>query len=215
MKTILTLLAALLTTATAQSMTPAAVLKLTQDNMDKAPWQARLVGQSTLQGDTKDVDITIRAMPSAGGMRFDIAKPLAFQDNFTVLDSKQVMDYYSISNQVIIQPRSKAKLNDMIDRVSHLGHLTTLSDDFDLKSVSDVNTPAGAAWLLTGTPKKANLGYTAIEVTIAKTNPHPLSLTFKDGSKTAGTLEFRDFKRSAVTLKNLMAYPADAQVVKK
>lgn len=209
-------IAALLTSAAAQSMTPAAVLKLAEDNLSKAPWQGHLVGSATLQGDTKDVDITIRAIPSASGvMRFDIQKPLAFQDNFTVLDARQVMDYYSISNQVIIQPRSKAKLNDMIDRVSHLGHLTTLQDDFDLKTVTEVNSPAGAAWLVSGAPKKANLGYTAFEILIAKTNPHPVSLTFKDGGKTVGTLELRDFKRAAITLKSLMAYPADAQVVKK
>lgn len=211
-----TLLLALLTLATAQTMTPSAVLKLTQENLDKAPWQAVLVGQATLQGDTREVDITIRALPSAdSSMRFDIRKPLAFQDNFTVLNSKQVMDYYSISNQIVIQPRAKAKLNDMIDRISHLGYLTTLQDDFDLKTVADINTPAGAAWLVSGTPKKANLGYTAIEITIARTNPHPLNLTFKDGSKTVGTLEFRDFKRSSFALKSLTSYPSDAQVVKK
>lgn len=216
-KTLLTtLFVALLPSAAAQAMTPAAVLKLTEDNLTKAPWQGHLVGSATLQGDTREVDITVRAIPSAGGtVRFDIRKPVAFQDNFTVLDSKQVMDYYSISNQVVIQPRAKAKLNDIIDRVSHLVHLTALQDDFNLKTVTDTTTPSGAAWLITGAPKKANSGYTALEMLITKTNPHPLSLTFKDGNKTIGTLEMKDFKRAPLTLKALMTYPSDAQVVKK
>lgn len=190
-KLLVSLVAAPLSTAAAQTLTPAAVLQLAQQNLDKAPSQARLAGEVTLQGDNRHVDITIRAVPGRNPtLRFDIRQPVTFQDNFTVLDGQQVVDYHAIANQVVIQPRSKATLNALTD--------------------------AGTAWRISGAPRQEGQADCTLELLVSKTNPRPLSLNFRDADgKVIDTLNVVDFKRTSFTPKTLLSFPGDAVVIRK
>ncbi|WP_424949755.1 outer membrane lipoprotein carrier protein LolA [Deinococcus sp.] len=207
---------ALSSSSSAQS-TAADVLKLVQANLDKAPWQATVIGKFSSSGGTQEAEIGVQSVPGTdGALRMDFKKPAAMGGNFTVLTKKDAWSYLFVSNQVVMQPRASAKLNDLEGQIAGLGDTNSFSTLLTLKLAGEVGTPDGAAWKLSGVPKKAGQTFASAEVLILKSDPRPLSVSFKDaGGKVVGTLDIQSFKRATLSAKDLLSYPSDAAVVKK
>ena len=193
------------------------VLKLVQANLDKAPWQATVIGKFSSPTGTQEAEIGVQSVPGAdGALRMDFKKPAAMGGNFTVLTKKDAWNYLFVSNQVVMQPRANAKLNDLEGQIAGLGDTGSFSTLLTLKLAGEAGTPDGTAWRLSGVPKKAGQSFASAEVLILKSDPRPLSVTFKDGGgKVVGTLDIQSFKRVGISAKDLLTYPSDAAVVKK
>ena len=207
---------ALIGSSLAQSSIPD-ILKQTQTNLEKSPWQATVIGEFKMGSSTQEAEIGLQVIPGADAiMRLEFKKPEPMADNFTVLTKKEVWTYLFVSNQIVIEARAKAKLNELVQQIAGLGDMNSLEDQFNLKLEGEASTQGGAAWKLSGTPKKPGQRYASVEVLILKTDPRPLTMTLKDSDgKPMGTLEIRDFKRAALIAVNLKKYPRDATVVRK
>lgn len=217
--TLLTL--SLLNPASAQTApTPpsaSAILRLTQVNLDKAPWQATVVGKVKAGTTTQEAEVDLQFVPGAGQvMRLNFKKPAALEGNFTVLTDKEAWTYLFVSNQLVQEPKVGARLNTLAQTISGLGDLESLSKDVSFRLMGEVSTPDGPAWRLSGTPRKAGQAFASAEMLVLKSDPRPLNISLKDGGgNVMGTLDIRNFKRASLNAKDLLAYPNDASVVKK
>lgn len=193
------------------------ILKLTQANLEKSPWQATIFGKVTRGNDTQEAEVGIQVVPGADAtMRMEFKKPAPLEGNITILTKKEAWSYLFVSNQLVIEPRATAKLNSLAQSISGFGDMANLDDDVNLKLDGEAKTADGTAWKLSGTPKKSGQPFASAEVMILKSDPRPLSLTLKDaGGKVIGTLDVRNFKRASLNAKDLLKYPSDATVVKK
>ena len=203
-------------TAGAQS-SAAEILKQTQLSLEKSPWQTTVVGKLKQGSTTQEAEVRVQVVPGADGvMRLEFNKPAALEGNFTVLTSKEAWNYLFVSNQLVQEPRSTAKLNTLAQTISGLGDLGSLASNVKFKLLGDAATPDGPAWRLSGTPKTAGQAFASAELLILKSDSRPLSLSLKDGGgKLIGTLTFGDFKRVSLSARDLLSYPGDAAVVKK
>jgi outer membrane lipoprotein-sorting protein len=193
------------------------ILRQTQTNLAMSPWQATVAGKLTSGSATQQAEVKLQVISGTDGIvRLEFNKPAALSGNFNVLTSKETWSYLFVSNQLIQEPNNTAKLNTLAQTISGLGDLNSLSDDLNFKVLGDAVTPDGPAWRLSGTPRKAGPAFASAEMLILKSDLRPLSISLKDGGgKVIGTLEIRNFKRVAITARDLMCYPGDAAVVRK
>ena len=193
------------------------ILKQAQTNLEKSSWQATVVGQFKVGSSTQEAEIGLKVISGADAtMRLEFKKPDPMADNFTVLTKKEIWNYLFVSNQLVIEKRAGAKPNELVQQIAGLGDVTSLDDQFNLKLEGESSTSDGTAWKLSGTPKKPGQRYSSVEVLILKSEPRPLVMTLKDADgKPMGALEIRDFKRAALSLKDLTKYPRDASVIRK
>jgi outer membrane lipoprotein-sorting protein len=207
---------ALIGSSIAQSSV-ADILKQTQANLEKSSWQATVFGNFKTNGGTQEAEVGIQVIPGADAtMRMEFKKPGAMEGNFTILSNKEAWNYLFVSNQLVIEPRANAKLNELAQQISSLGDVKGLDDQFNLKLEGEEKTADGTAWKLSGTPKKSGQRFASVTVLILKSDPRPLILMLNDASaKVIGTLDIRNFKRAKLTAKELMNYPSDAAVVRK
>jgi outer membrane lipoprotein-sorting protein len=193
------------------------ILKTTQANLEKSSWQATVFGNFKTNTGTQEAEVGIQVIPGSDAvMRMDFKKPAPMEGNFTVLSNKEAWNYLFVSNQLVIEPRAAAKLNELAQQISGLGDVNTMDDQFNLKLEGEEKTADGAAWKLSGTPKKSGQRFASVTVLILKIDPRPLTLMLKDsGDKVIGTLDIRNFKRAKLNPKELMKYPSDAALVRK
>ncbi len=197
--------------------TVADIIKQTQTNLETSPWQATVLGNFKTGGGTQAAEVAIQVIPGADAMiRMDFKKPAPIEGNFTILTKKEAWNYLFVSNQLVIEPRAGAKLGELAQQISGLGDVASLDDQFTLKLEGEEQTADGAAWKLSGKPKKSGQRFASVAVLILKSDPRPLTLTLKDAAdKVIGTLDIRNFKRATLTAKDLLKYPSDAVVVRK
>ena len=193
------------------------ILKQAQASLAKSPWQATVVGKLKSGSTVQEAEVNLQVISGPDGIiRLDFNKPDALSGNFNVLTSKEAWSYLFVSNQLVQEPKSSAKLNTLAQTISGLGNLNSLTGDVNFKELGDATTPDGLAWRLSGTPKQSGQAFASAEMLILKGDPRPLSISLKDGGgKLIGTLEIRNFKRVSLTAKDLLSYPNDAAVVKK
>lgn len=207
---------ALLGASLAQSSV-ADILKTTQANLEKSPWQATVFGKFKQGNDTQEAEVGIQVVSGADAtIRMEFKKPAPVEGNITILTKKEAWNYLFVSNQLVIEPRATAKLNTLAQSISGFGDMANLDDDVNLKLDGEEKTADGTAWKLSGAPKKSGQPFASAEVLILKSDPRPLSLTLKDAAgKVMGTLDVRNFKRASLNAKDLAKYPSDASVVRK
>jgi outer membrane lipoprotein-sorting protein len=189
-----------------------------QANLEKSPWEATITGKvQTPDGSTQDAELRLQVVPGTNQTaRVEFNKPASLEGNFVVIDDKEVWNYLFLTNQVIIQPRSKAKVEGLGVNLTSLGDFEELTNRLNLRPPLEVNSADGPAWRIVGTPKDSSLGFAQIELTVLKSDPRPVSIRILDSSnKVLAELNFRNFKRTNLTASALRKRPADAEVVRR
>lgn len=202
--------------AFAQSATD--IVKQVQANLEKSPWEATITGKvQTPDGSTQDAEFRLQVMPGTNQIaRVEFNKPASLEGNFVVMDDKEVWNYLFLTNQLIIQPRAKAKVEGLGVNLTSLGDFEELTGRLNLRLAGEVSSPDGPAWRIVGTPKDNSLGFAQIELTVLKSDPRPVSIRILDSAnKVLAELNWRNFKRTNLTAAALRKRPADAEVVRK
>ncbi len=216
MKKLLAIAVLALGLVAAQSI--AEITRQVQANLDRSPWEATLTGRVQLpDGSTQEAEFRLQVIPGRGPLaRVEFKKPAALEGNFVVISDKEVWNYLFLTNQVIIQPRAKARVEGLGVNLTDLGDFNQLAERVTLRLLGEQNTPAGAAWRIGGTPKDASLGFASLEILVLKADPRPIALTLRDGqNRVLADLSFQNFRRANLTPQTLRKRPADAEVLRR
>ena len=216
MKKLLAIAVLCLGLAVAQSV--AEITRQVQANLERAPWEATVVGRVQLpDGSNQDAEFRLQVIPGKEQLaRVEFKKPAALEGNFVVISDKEVWNYLFLTNQLIIQPRAKARIEGLGFNLTDLGDFQELTERLTLRLLGEQNTPAGAAWRIQGTPKEASLGFASMEILVLKFDPRPLAITLRDSSnKLLADLSFNNFRRANLTAQALRKRPADAEVLRR
>ena len=179
------------------------------------PRQATVQGRIQGPGGEEELLARVYALPQARLFRVEFLKPGSLEGNFTVITEKEVWNYLYLTNQLVISPREKAKIQGLGFAPQGLGDLKALSEQVDLRLEGEVRLPEGMAWKLVGRSKE-NQGFAAMELYILKADPRPLRFVFLDEKgKVLADLKVVEFKRTNLTEAQLKRYPKDAQVVRR
>ncbi|MCX7602327.1 MAG: outer membrane lipoprotein carrier protein LolA [Meiothermus sp.] len=209
-------IAVLLGLAAAQTI--AEITRQVQTNLDRSPWEATLTGRVQLpDGSTQEAEFRLQVIPGKEQLaRVEFKKPAALEGNFVVISDKEVWNYLFLTNQLIIQPRAKARVEGLGINLTDLGDFEELAERVSLRLLGEQTTPAGAAWRIGGTPKDASLGFASMEILVLKADPRPVSITLRDSSnKVVADLNFGNFRRANLTPQTLRKRPADAEVLRR
>lgn len=194
------------------------IVKQVQANLEKSPWEAIITGKvQTPDGSIQDAELRLQVVPGTNRVaRVEFNKPASLEGNFVVIDDKEVWNYLFLTNQLIIQPRAKAKVEGLGVNLTSLGDLEELTGRLNLRPPVEVNSADGPAWRIVGTPKESSLGFAQIELVVLKSDPRPISIRLLDSAnKVLAELNFRNFKRTNLTASALRKRPADAEVVRR
>ncbi|WP_027878512.1 outer membrane lipoprotein carrier protein LolA [Meiothermus cerbereus] len=216
MKKLLAIAVLCLGLAMAQSV--AEIARQVQTNMDRSPWEATITGKIQLpDGSSQEAEFKLQVIPGKEQLaRVEFKKPAALEGNFVVISDKEVWNYLFLTNQLIIQPRAKARIEGLGFNLTDLGDFQELTERLTLRLLGEQNTPAGAAWRIQGTPKDASLGFASMEILVLKSDPRPLAITLRDSSnKLLADLSFNNFRRANLTAQALRKRPADAEVLRR
>jgi len=216
MKKLLAIAVLCLGLAMAQSV--AEIARQVQTNMDRSPWEAIITGKIQLpDGSSQEAEFKLQVIPGKEQLaRVEFKKPAALEGNFVVISDKEVWNYLFLTNQLIIQPRAKARIEGLGFNLTDLGDFQELTERLTLRLLGEQNTPAGAAWRIQGTPKDASLGFASMEILVLKFDPRPLAITLRDSSnKLLADLSFNNFRRANLTAQALRKRPADAEVLRR
>lgn len=209
---------ALLSLGLVAAQTIAEITRQVQANLDRSPWEATITGKIQLpDGSSQDAEFRLQVIPGKEQLaRVEFKKPAALEGNFVVISDKEVWNYLFLTNQVIIQPRAKARVEGLGVNLTDLGDFDQLAERVTLRLLGEQNTPAGAAWRMGGTPKDASLGFSSMEIMVLKADPRPLSITLRDSNnKVVADLSFSNFRRANLTPQTLRKRPADAEVLRR
>ncbi|AWR87819.1 outer membrane lipoprotein carrier protein LolA [Meiothermus taiwanensis] len=216
MKKLLTIAFLSLGLAMAQNITE--ITRQVQANLERSPWEATITGRVQLpDGSTQEADFRLQVIPGKEQLaRVEFKKPAALEGNFVVISDKEVWNYLFLTNQLIIQPRAKARIEGLGVNLTSLGDFQELTQQVTLRLLGEQNTPAGPAWRIAGTPKDASLGFASMEILVLKSDPRPLSITLRDSSnKVLADLNLTNFRRANLTPQALRKRPADAEVLRR
>ncbi|WP_027883503.1 outer membrane lipoprotein carrier protein LolA [Meiothermus rufus] len=216
MKKLLAIAVLALGLVVAQSI--AEITRQVQTNLDRSPWEATLTGRVQLpDGSTQEAEFRLQVIPGREPLaRVEFKKPAALEGNFVVISDKEVWNYLFLTNQVIIQPRAKARVEGLGVNLTDLGDFNQLAERVTLRLLGEQNTPAGAAWRIGGTPKDASLGFASMEILVLKADPRPIALTLRDSqNRVLADLSFQNFRRANLTPQALRKRPADAEVLRR
>ncbi len=216
MKKLLAIAVLALGLVAAQSI--AEITRQVQANLDRSPWEATITGRVQLpDGSTQEAEFRLQVIPGREQLaRVEFKKPAALEGNFVVISDKEVWNYLFLTNQVIIQPRAKARVEGLGVNLTDLGDFNQLAERVTLRLLGEQNTPAGAAWRIGGTPKDASLGFASMEILVLKADPRPIALTLRDSqNRVLADLSFQNFRRANLTPQTLRKRPADAEVLRR
>ncbi len=196
------------------------ILKRAEAFLQAAPWRAYLVGKLRLpSGEVSETRIRVRVLPKEAIARLEFEAPDAVADNFVILTPKKVYNYLFLTNQVIVYPRAKAKIEGLGLSLSQFGDPGRIAERTDLawKLGGEEKTGAGPAFLLVGVPKDPQAaGVSRFEVWVLKEPPRPYRFRVYDpDGELIAELTWKDFKRVRLSREALLAYPPDAEVIEK
>jgi len=209
---------ALLSLGLSAAQTIADITRQVQTNLDRSPWEATITGKIQLpDGSTQEAEFRLQVIPGREPLaRVEFKKPAALEGNFVVISDKEVWNYLFLTNQVIIQPRAKARVEGLGVNLTDLGDFDQLAERVTLRLLGEQNIPAGAVWRITGTPKDPSLGFASMEILVLKSDPRPIALTLRDSqNRVLADLSFQNFRRANLTPQALRRRPADAEVLRR
>ncbi len=195
------------------------IIDQVQVNLQKAPWEATVVGRVEMPGGSQQTaEFMLFVRPGGRQIeRIEFKRPASLEGNFVVITDREVWNYLYLTNQLVIQPRAGAKVSGLGVNLTQLGDFSALTDKMVLKLAGTGKTPEGPAWLIQGTAKDpGNLGFKRIEIVILQKGPRPLTIrVLSTSGKSLASLNWRAFKRVSLSAQDLEAYPLDAQVIHK
>ncbi len=212
------LIAAALSIALAQNARE--VLQSMIDTLDAGPWQARLVGKVRVpSGDLEAIEIVLKTIPKAEVARADFIKPDALADNYVVRTKDKVYNYLFVTNQVVVYPIDRAKVEGLGFDFAKGGNPKDLAEAKDLSWTlsGEEETPQGPAWHLTAKPQDPDsLGFASAELWVLKNPPRPYRMRFLDqNGEVLADITLKAWKRAAFKESDLLEFPPDAEVVRK
>ena len=204
----------------ALAVTAEDVLKAAEDYLKAAPWQAVAVGKIRLpSGELADAQMKVYVIPGKEIARIEFEAPDAVADNFVILTPKKVYNYLFLTNQVVIYPRERARIEGLGFNLAQVGNLKELAGRKDLawRLAGEETLDGKAALHLVGTPADPDdAGFARVELWILKEPPRPYRFRVEDAEgELLVELTWKAFKRTPLNPETLLAYPPDAEVIEK
>jgi len=196
------------------------ILDQASAELAQAPWKARLLGTIVGPGgNPQKANFTVKALPAEGIVRIDFRKPDSLADNYVVITPEKVYNYLFLTNQVIVYPRTKARIEGLGFDLSRIGDLRDLGQENDIswEKPETTSLEGQPAWHLSGRAlDPTSAGFARIEVWIGKKPTRLLKTTFyTETGEMLSDLKWRDFARLKLTKDDLLKFPLDAEWIKK
>ena len=188
--------------------------------LEEGPWQARMVGRIiTPNGDVQAADLIVKAHPKSEIVRIEFQKPDALADNYVVITPEKVYNYLFLTNQVVIYPRERARIEGLGFDLSRMGDLRSLGERGEITwgAPEEVTYKGVPAWYVGGRAADPDsAGFARVEVWIAKKPARPLRTAFFNAAgDTLSDLEWTEFKRADFGREDLVSFPPDAEIIEK
>ncbi|WP_456410322.1 outer membrane lipoprotein carrier protein LolA [Oceanithermus sp.] len=204
----------------ALAQTAPELLQETSERLQEGPWKAKLVGQVMGPGgDLQPADLKVAVVPEAEVVRIDFIRPDALADNYLVITPDKVYNYLFLTNQVVVYPRGRARVEGLGFDLSHLGDLQDLEARRDLTWENPASTELDgrAAWKLVGRaadPQSA--GFVRVVLWIDRSEALPLrSAFYGEGERVLSDLNWEDFAFTDLKPDTLVSFPPDAEWIEK
>ncbi len=191
-------------------------LKKSEAYLKAAPWRAEIVGEvRTPTGERTRIEMRVFALPAEQIVRVEFLAPDSVADNFVIITPEKVLNHLFLTNQVVVYPRERARIEGLGLSLSELG------------TFEEFGRRAGLAWRLAGEeegrvrlvgepadPEEA--GFSRVELWLKTDPPVPLRYrVFGLAGEIAADLTWRNFARAKLKKEDLLAYPPDAEVIEK
>jgi len=196
------------------------LLRASAELLNARPWKVELVGQvAGPGGEPQPADLKVQAVPEARMVRIDFVKPDALADNYLVITPEKVYNYLFLTNQVVVYPRDRARVEGLGFDLSRLGDLQDLEDRHDLTwdAPIAVEFDGRAAWKLTGRPADPETsGFARAVLWLDRESRLPLrSAFYGPEDRVLSDLEWRDFAFTELDPEALVRFPPDAEWIEK
>ncbi len=188
--------------------------------LDQGPWEARLQGRIVAPGgDVQEADLIVKTLPAEQIVRIEFQKPDALADNYVVITPDKVYNYLFLTNQVVVYPRAKARIEGLGFDLSRMGDLRKLGEEGEVvwDAPQEVRFRKRPAWHVVGrAPDPDASGFGRVEVWIDREAKRPLRTAFYDAEGRAlSDLEWTAFQVARFTADDLVAFPPDAEWIEK
>jgi hypothetical protein len=188
--------------------------------LEQGPWQARMVGRIvTPNGDVQEADLIVKTLPAEKIVRIEFQKPDALADNYVVITPEKVYNYLFLTNQVVVYPRAKARIEGLGFDLSRMGDLRELGEKGEVVwDAPQATTHDGQpAWHVVGRSADPDAaGFARVEVWIAKEPARPLRTVFYGPSgQVLSDLAWVRWERTRFSRDDLVAFPPDAEWIEK
>ncbi|WP_456476387.1 outer membrane lipoprotein carrier protein LolA [Oceanithermus sp.] len=212
------LLALLAGTALAQ--TAPELLQKTSERLQAGPWKAELVGQIMGPGsDLQPADLKVAVVPEAEVVRIDFLRPDALADNYLVITPDKVYNYLFLTNQVVVYPRERARVEGLGFDLSRLGDLQDLGARHDLiwEDPAPTQLDSRTAWKLVGrAADPQNAGFVRVVLWIDRAEALPLrSAFYGEDERALSDLAWKGFAFTDLKPDALASFPPDAEWIEK
>jgi len=217
MRRVLVLLAAALGLALALSAEE--VIGKLDAYLKAGPWEALVEGRvQTPTGEPTEIRMRVYVLPKEKIARVEFLAPDSVADNFVVITPEKVYNYLFLTNQVIVYPRGRARIEGLGVSLSRLGELEDLGGEgIAWELVGEEQTEAGPAYHLVGRPQDpGEAGFTRVELWVLKDPPRPLAYRVLGlEGEVLADLTWHDLRRARLDVERLLEYPPDAEVIEK
>ncbi|HGY09235.1 MAG TPA: outer membrane lipoprotein carrier protein LolA [Oceanithermus profundus] len=188
--------------------------------LEQAPWEARLQGRIvTPNGDAQEADLIVKSLPEKPIVRIEFQQPDALADNYVVITPDKVYNYLFLTNQVVVYPREKARIEGLGFDLSRMGDLRKLGEEGEVVWGEPEKTTfeKRPAWHLVGrAPDPDASGFARVEVWIDREKKRPLRTVFYDAEgKPLSELTWTAFKTAGFSKDDLVTFPPDAEWIEK
>lgn len=188
--------------------------------LEKGPWQARLTGKIVGPGgDAQEADLIVKTLPAEKIVRIEFQKPDALADNYVVITPEKVYNYLFLTNQVVVYPREKARIEGLGFDLSRMGDLRELGEKGEVEwdEPEETTFKGQPAWRVVGRAADPDAtGFARVEVWIAKKPVRLLrSVFYSVSGETLSDLEWVSFGHTSFSQDDLVSFPPDAEWIEK
>ena len=191
-------------------------LKKSEAYLKAAPWRAEIAGaMRTPAGERTRVAMRVYALPSERIVRIEFLAPDSVADNFVVITPQKVLNYLFLTNQVVVYPRERARIEGLGVSLSAFGSFEEFGRRADLRW--EVAGERDGVVRLLGVPEDPEeAGFSRVELELKAEPPVPLRYRVWDlEGELLADLVWRSFVRAELKKEDLLAYPPDAEIIEK
>ncbi len=204
----------------ALALSPTEVLSNVEAYLKRAPWQARVVGQvRTPDGTLQKIDFLLKVLPEGDLTRIEFFAPDSVADNVVLITPKKVYNYLFLTNQLVVYPRKKARIEGLGLSLAGVSGLRGMAEDERVRwrLVGEKTTPAGPVYVLEGTPRDPEeAGFGRMEVWVLKSVPRPYRIrVWNAQGELVLDVSWVSFARVPLKRQAFFDFPPDAEVIEK